>query len=183
MSWSSVYSGEYNYFSNWWLEECKTDQHIFREIRSYVFSRTAACLRLMNKKTILMWIDWSARWDKCYYAMLFFEFASRSKRLHITRGIYGFTQYCGTKTAVAQQASKEVETSLVSDFSPLYFYYANVFLWACLYFTPLNFYHKNVCLSFCAVTLACYGALWESLIVSWFDGASPSLLLVYRRHL
>ena len=32
------------------------------------------------------------------------------------------------KTAVAQQASKEVETSLVSDFSPLYFYYANVFL-------------------------------------------------------
>ena len=73
-----------------------------------------------------------------------------------------------TKTAVAQQASKEVETSLVSDFSPLYFYYANVFLWACLYFTLLDFYHKNVCLSFCTVTLACYGALWESLIVSWF---------------
>ena len=28
--------------------------HIFREIRSHVFSRTAACLRLMNKKTVLM---------------------------------------------------------------------------------------------------------------------------------
>ena len=78
--------------------------------------------------------------------------------------------WSGSKTAVAQQASKEVETSLVSDFSPLYFYYANVFLWACLYFTLLNFYHENVCLSFCAVTLAYYGALWESLIVSWAKG-------------
>ena len=32
------------------------------------------------------------------------------------------------KTAVAQQASKEVETSLVSDFSPVFYRYTNVFL-------------------------------------------------------
>ena len=31
----------------------------------------------------------SAGWDECCYAMLFCEFASRTKRLHITRGIYG----------------------------------------------------------------------------------------------
>ena len=33
-----------------------------------------------------------------------------------------------SKTAVAQQASKEVETSLVSDFSPVFYRYTNVFL-------------------------------------------------------